>query len=272
MAAPEAYLETGHESTTPLGDTLVRRWLVNLETSLASQVGAMGGRSIATESFSATDLGRPAVTYNWATLRRPLVGLDLAGALGEIETFFRIGEPDVSGTAFLYSAWPTPDLRPFGWSLAGHPPLMLLPAGRPAPPSPPELRVEEIHDSTGVAAAIRVLIPGFGLSEAEAATITRLMDDRLLSDRRMRFWVGWKEGEPVCTAGAYVEAGITQVLAVATIPEERGKGYGAAATWAASLADPALPAMLFPSDLGRPVYERMGYLSLLRATLWYRPR
>src|SRR6476620_1550881 len=109
MAAPEAFLETGHEPTTPLGDTLLRRWLVNLETSLASQASAMGGRSTATELFSAADLGRPAVTFNWATLRRPLIGRDLAGVLGEIETFFRFGDPGVSGAVFLYSPWPTPD-------------------------------------------------------------------------------------------------------------------------------------------------------------------
>ena len=272
MGGSEGYLETGHGPTTPLGDTLLRRWLVNLETSLISQVGAMGGRHTTNDVFSATDLGRPAVTFNWATLRRPLIGLDLAGVLGEIETFFRIGDPAVSGTVFLYSAWPTPDLRPFGWTLSGHPPLMLLPAGHAAPPPPAELRIEEVHDSSGMAAAVGVLIPGFSLSEAEAATVTELMDERFLSDRRQRFWVGWKGAQPICTAGSFADAGVTQVLAVATLPEERGRGYGAAITWAASRADPALPAMLFPSDVGRPVYERMGYLSLFRATLWYRPR
>ena len=37
---------------------------------------------------------------------------------------------------------------------------------------------------------------------------------------------------------------------------------------AAIIADPALPAVLFASDLGRPVYERMGYLPISRATVW----
>jgi hypothetical protein len=30
--------------------------------------------------------------------------------------------------------------------------------------------------------------------------------------------------------------------------------------------------VLLASDLGRPVYERMGYLALVRTTLWHRER
>lgn len=36
----------------------------------------------------------------------------------------------------------------------------------------------------------------------------------------------------------------------------------------ATLAAPNLPAVLIASDLGRPVYERLGYRPLLRYTLW----
>jgi hypothetical protein len=36
----------------------------------------------------------------------------------------------------------------------------------------------------------------------------------------------------------------------------------------ATAASPDLPAMLISSDLGRGVYDRLGYLPLLRFTLW----
>jgi hypothetical protein len=39
-------------------------------------------------------------------------------------------------------------------------------------------------------------------------------------------------------------------------------------TWEATLAWPDLPATLIASDAGRPTYERMGYLSVVRVTLW----
>ena len=39
-------------------------------------------------------------------------------------------------------------------------------------------------------------------------------------------------------------------------------------TWTATLSSPEQPAMLIASDLGRPIYERMGYLPVSRCTLW----
>jgi hypothetical protein len=51
----------------------------------------------------------------------------------------------------------------------------------------------------------------------------------------------------------------------------RGRGFGAAITWAATLAQPELPAVLIASDDGRPVYERMGYATICRFTLWMGP-
>jgi hypothetical protein len=39
-------------------------------------------------------------------------------------------------------------------------------------------------------------------------------------------------------------------------------------TWPATLADADAPSMLIASDLGRPTYERMGYLPMARFTLW----
>ena len=43
---------------------------------------------------------------------------------------------------------------------------------------------------------------------------------------------------------------------------------GYAITAHATLADPELPALLIASDLGKPVYDRLGYLTIARFTLW----
>jgi hypothetical protein len=42
---------------------------------------------------------------------------------------------------------------------------------------------------------------------------------------------------------------------------------GAAVTWAATLAEPALPAVLIASELGVGVYRAMGYLPVARWTM-----
>ena len=58
---------------------------------------------------------------------------------------------------------------------------------------------------------------------------------------------------------------------VAALPAARGRGVGAAVTWAATLCQPERPAVLVASDDGRPVYERMGYVAIERWTAWLRP-
>jgi ribosomal protein S18 acetylase RimI-like enzyme len=65
---------------------------------------------------------------------------------------------------------------------------------------------------------------------------------------------------------------VNGVQTVATLPEFRGRGYGEALTWTATTAEPEQPAVLLSSDLGRPVYERMGYIALLRFSYWRMPR
>ena len=69
-------------------------------------------------------------------------------------------------------------------------------------------------------------------------------------------------------AGVHVTDVCNEVEYVAAHEDVRGRGIGAAVTWAATLADPAKPAMLIASDPGQPVYERMGYLRLMRMTMW----
>jgi GNAT superfamily N-acetyltransferase len=75
----------------------------------------------------------------------------------------------------------------------------------------------------------------------------------------------------VGTAGVYVAHGQNDVEWISVHEDCRGKGYGAALTWAATLADPSLPATLIASDPGQPVYERMGYVRLTRMSMWFRP-
>ncbi len=90
-------------------------------------------------------------------------------------------------------------------------------------------------------------------------------------DGPVQLFLGLVDGRPVATAGAREGHGVVDVDWVATLPGERGHGYGAALTWAATLCRPDRTAVLIASDDGQPVYQAMGYLRLLRLTLWHRP-
>jgi GNAT superfamily N-acetyltransferase len=149
---------------------------------------------------------------------------------------------------------------------------MLRPVGGEAPASPPELRIEEVHDEMGLCAFETAIVNGFPIAELAGQGPGAAFKVEMLADERQRLWVGWEGERPVTAASAFVAAGVNNVTLVATLPEARGRGYGAALTWCATLADSDLPAMLLATDDGRPVYERLGYLSLFRFTLWARNR
>ncbi len=80
--------------------------------------------------------------------------------------------------------------------------------------------------------------------------------------------MGYLNGEPVGTASVYVGDHHLEVEYISTMLAARGRGMGRALTATATSAYPNLPAMLIASDLGRPVYERLGYRAILRYTLW----
>lgn len=264
-------LETGHEPTTPIADTLLRRFLCNWSAAIDSLAVSMGGRILRREDLWAADAGRPAGYANGATLLRPLTPANVTEVLDALEAFYGFGS-ELRGEVVLCSPWPTPDLGPHGWYLMGHPPLHVLAPGHSLPPVPPGLRIEAVRDGIALRAWEAVAGAGYPFPEWDTLGPGTLIGEGVLGDPRWRLWVGWLEDRPVSIATAFVEHGISDVVLVATVPEARRQGYAEALTWRAALAEPGLPAMLLSSDPGRPVYERMGFLPLFRFTLWYRDR
>jgi hypothetical protein len=265
-------LRAGWEPDTPLMDSLLRRFLVNWTEAIEVNGLALGGRRLRRDDLAAVDVGRPTVGDNTVTLLAPLFPHDVEEVIGTLDDFFDFANPGLSGSVFLFSPWPTPDLRRYGWSLVDYSPLMLRPAGGKPPPAPLRLRIEKVRNAASLRAFEVAIVRGFPLPEVEALGPGAAFSDQILTDDRVRLWVGWEGDWPVSAAAAFVAAGVTNVTLVATAPAARRRGYGAALTWRATLADPTLPSLLLATDEGRAVYERMGYLSLFRFTLWSRER
>jgi GNAT superfamily N-acetyltransferase len=145
----------------------------------------------------------------------------------------------------------------------GHPPFMVRAAGGAAPRLPAGVTVDEVSTTAELAMWDLVLADGFPVPASPAPP-------SLLGGGAPRFWLARVDGEPAAVSASHTAHGVTDVEMVATLPAFRGRGVGAAVTWAATLADPSVPSVLISSDLGRGVYERMGYLAVMRWTLWFR--
>jgi hypothetical protein len=261
----DAHLTTGHEPGVPADDTIERASVLATAERVAHCSTAMGQPVSRTDDFVAADTGQPEPMTNWAVLLRPVVDPG-DPVLDRITEAFAPGRPHL-----LVSAWPTPDLRARGLLPVGHPPFMVRPVGPPATIPPVEgFEVTEVVDADGIAVMERVLIEGYPLPSLLPVEPGRSFDARVLGGP-FRAFVGWLDGAPVTTASTTVAHGVSLVEFVATVAEGRGRGLGALVTQAAALADPSVPAVLVSSDLGRSVYERLGFLPVTRWTLWMRP-
>lgn len=257
------HLSTGWEPAVAVADTLVRQ-AVFLHASWPVA--------------NATALGRPwRRTDDWAggfladrgELANPVIALrpptDPAALVAEVGEVIPPTSP-----YFLLSAWQDPDFAPHGLVKVGHPPLMVRFPAHHDVPARPGVDVREVATADDLAVAERVLVEGYPMPDALPLTAGDVLHPSILSDET-RVWVAYVDGEPGAIAAAHLHGGVTLVEYVAALPIARGRGAGSGATWAATLADPAQPAMLIASDDGRPVYEAMGYVAIERWTAWLRP-
>jgi len=255
-------LPDGWGRSTPRSDTLTRSFAEGY-ADLMEAIGLAGGRpTVRTAEFVAFDSNVPFPFMNCAVPLRPIH--DPADPLlDEITEFFA---PDDEGTPFLlYSLTPVPSLESRGWMLMGHPPLMFRPVGSADVPAPIGLEIVKVTDPALLATFDTTLVEAYPVPPLRGR---RTFREGLLDIPTWNMFLGRIDGEPVGTAGAWVTDAHVDVEWISTMPSARGKRVGEALTWAATLTAPEKPAMLIASDLGQPVYERMGYLRLSRITLW----
>jgi hypothetical protein len=256
------HLTNGWEPDLPLDDTLKRRAVFAHASWPVAVAGALGCPARRTDRWAGAVIGAGGELTNPVVLTRPVTEAEAASLVAEVAELVPAGT-----SYFLLNPWLTPDFGPLGLALLGHPPLMVrFPAPRHGGDAD-GVQVVEVHDAAALAVAEQVLIAGYPMPGAEAGGLLR----PALLNGTTRVWIGYVDGEPASVAAAHHAAGATLVEYVAALPAARGRGAGAAVTWAATLADPDRPAVLIASDAGRPTYERMGYVALERWTAWLRP-
>jgi hypothetical protein len=261
------HLTTGWEPGLDTGDSVLRRFVFAMADRVEAMARVLGGRAQRDERAAMGDLGGGFLYDQAVVLLQPLAAHDLHRVVAEATAFYGAERGWV-----LFSAWPTPDLRPCDLGLTGHPPMMVRAPGPataaagvpPAGVPPAGVDIVEVATESQLADFERTLIAGYPMPSAGAVASPSLLGDPL------RLFVAYDAGEPLAVAGASLLHGIAEIDWVATMPAARGRGIGAAVTWAATAVDPQRPAVLLASDPGRPVYERLGYLAITRFTAWER--
>ena len=225
----------------------------------------VGMRRIRWDDAWATDTALPSRMFNRVIILRRLDPSSAADLAERIVRFY--AEVPDGGPYLVVDTWATLDLEPYGFKRWMTLPFMVRArVGAAGPVSGLEIR--EARSTSEMAGFVEALIEGFGLSELKGVPASRVVDERVLAEGSMRCWVAYLEGQPVGTSVAYHSDGVVGVYLVGVVPVMRRKGFGEALTWHATLSDPALPSSLQASDLGRLVYERMGYVTRAECALW----
>jgi hypothetical protein len=263
LPGEDEHLTTGWEPEVDPADSLVRQ-AVYVHAAWAVKLAKCIDRPWADgPDWAAGHVRDAGVMSNWVVLKRPL--LDHAAVIAEVDTFFPAGVPFL-----LVSAWPTPDLRAHRLALVGHPPLMWRPPLPLSEPASTDLSLGSVSSERALVDAERVLVDGYPLPELQPFQPLTVYTPALLDDS-IRVVVAYDGDQPLATACGFAACGVTLVENVAVMPAARGRGAGAAVTWAATSAFPGQPAVLIASDDGQPVYARLGYQRLERWTIWLRP-
>lgn len=148
--------------------------------------------------------------------------------------------------------------------------LYPLSAGQPSA-TPADYEVRQVTDRAGIEDLIRMTATGFGMPVSIARGI---FGTTFVGRPEVCAYVGYVDDEPV-TTGIGVRTGRTiGVYNVATITSARRRGYGAAMT-SRIAADGAAAgcdtATLQASEMGHPIYERLGYRTVVEYMAYVDP-
>ena len=247
-------------------DDLIGRAAANCAGAYREWSQRTGHRTAQWPDLSVSDMGLPtSVPVDSACLLTPLGTPDaLHDAIDRAESHFAGSE---GGPIEIWSAWASPDLTARGYTRYQVPGLVRDPGGDP-PPLPLGLQVTPARSPADLADASRLVDEVFGCRAPHPDT---MITHSVLGDD-FEVFLGREHGHAVATAIAFVSHGFCGVYAVATAAHARGRGYGEALSWAATLFRPDLPATLQASDMGLPIYRRMGYQVVCDFTVWEGPR
>ncbi|CAN5819150.1 GNAT family N-acetyltransferase [soil metagenome] len=140
--------------------------------------------------------------------------------------------------------------------------------------APADFVVERVRDEAGLAEWAATFGSGFGLGPVEVGWIGEMFS-RIGPGGLWRHYLGRLAGEPVATSALFFATGVAGVYCVSTVERARRRGIWAAVTLAALREARDLGwdiGVLGSSEMGFPVYRRLGFVEYCRIGLYeWRP-
>jgi ribosomal protein S18 acetylase RimI-like enzyme len=240
------------------------------------------GRSPGVDVFSHPALSR------WRTrIPHPLFQIVLvtAAAPGDEERLIResrdhFDQHGIAGFCWWFSPevdpspWEGP-LRRLGFAPDNDPPGMAVALDALAEPaSPARLTIARVEDLDTLGIWTRTFAAGYGLPAQMTGDFYQLLVDIGL-DSSLQHYIGYLDGVPVAASSLWLAAGVAGIYNVATLPEARGQGIGAALTLAPLRDARAMgyrAGVLQSSEIGFTVYQRLGFRHLCGMDHYFWPR
>jgi len=128
-----------------------------------------------------------------------------------------------------------------------------------------------IRELTPEEVALHVAVASSGF-DAPSELFSEFMTPAVLRVPGVRCYVGEVDGQPVTTGLGATHGAFVGIFNIATPPEHRGRGYGAAITARAvddGLTAGALWSFLQSSAAGHSIYERLGFRTVECWDCWF---
>ena len=119
-----------------------------------------------------------------------------------------------------------------------------------------------VGEEAGLREVASVATVGFGFPADLLSSVTRFVIGLGGDHGPWRFYLVREQGAAVATAGLFLGSEVAGIYFVATVPEARRRGFGAAVTVAALQDARTLgyrTAVLQASPMGHSVYRRLGF-------------
>jgi len=170
-------------------------------------------------------------------------------------------------------AWLGDRLVAHGLVLDGIAPALAVPLeGWSAPTRPDGISIEVVADAAAFHDAMDVMFEGFEMPrDVQPLFEERFRGYSIEPGATSRTFVARLDGRPIATSLGSTLDGIVAIYNVATVAAARRRGAGAAVT-AAAMADAqaagARWAILESSEMGRSVYERLGFRQVAEVAIF----